>query len=716
MKLLTEDISEYVSGISTTDGLEPYEGHRIVYQRTGSGISLSNKSAVANILENIRSCGLSREFGGTNGEMYGEGLYTSLRLKDCKNNSSTYGDIILKVWLPGFNRCLIDRGCHVYGHDLATQVHGPNSSLYDQYVKLMGQDEADRLKKCTNISSLANHTNKSDYIFHEYDIDGIIYDWAYSGHWVCVWKDYKKAFPLEYSLDFGNTFHKLGDNDTIKATLQTWEPNRVLGKDFNKYHNASMARVENGYLLVHNGDGYNYIDPRKGKQPLSSVWFELATPADENKFGVVKFKGNKYWYYIPEDEIYEITGDDTEEALMMDDPIGHSKDLPNLVMEDVKPVFGNLLTEALDEYVPNFNRDSLDNRNKDLTYFYRLSLPHQLKSIAANGFSKEFRGSEGKDKTDWVGSGTYGVVYPTDRTSGSYGSILWKYVTPTDLVRNTYISPDPYLARKFGIQGSFGEQLERFFPDLVPIWKQKGMWRSILAPSHSGSGMIQKLNNIAFHGSGGKSDYAYHSHGVNGIIYHGNNDGDAVITFDDSTIVPVAWKDNSKPHDNWHSIEITDTLWDRTFNGYDPLAFLKGTYRDYHNDPNYISRNFRVINGFMLVPRQSDGKYNYIKAPEGGRNFASSVWFDLATPIDENGMGTVKFNGQKFWYYAPEDEIYEITGDDTEEALMMDDPIGHSKDLPNLVSGNDVDESNGIFGNLLESVLKNMQPIIEDVH
>ena len=60
----------------------------------------------------------------------------------------------------------------------------------------------------------------------------------------------------------------------------------------------------------------------------------------------------------------------------------------------------------------------------------------------------------------------------------------------------------------------------------------------------------------------------------------------------------------------------------------------------------------------------------------------------------------------KFWYYAPEDEIYEIDGSDTEEALMMNDPIGHSADLPKLTSINSVDESKSVFGNLLEEILK----------
>lgn len=691
MKLLSEDISEYVDGINSLDDLYNRSGSQYLYHRTPGD------------LNNIRDTGLSREF--KNVQAYGYGLYTSLRLEDCINNRA-YGPKIIKVWVPGFGRCIIDRGCRVYGHDLAEMIHGRNASVGDQIRKLFKPEYAAKLSHINSVRGSVLTSRDIEPILQENDIDGVIYDWG-GGHWVCVWKDYKKAFPMEVSLDDGRHFKPLGNETTIKNVLNTWEPNRILGTDINNYQNSEMARVQNGYMaLSRKSDGrYNYFNPETGKKPLSSVWFDIASPADENGVGVVKFNGQNFWYYIPEDEIYEITGDDTEEALMMDDPIGHSADLPKLVMEDVKPVFGDLLTEALDEYVPNVSRDSLDNRNGDLTYFYRLSLPKQIESIAANGFSKEFRGS-GNDNSDFLGSGTYGVVFPSNGVHPNYGNILWKYATPTELVRNTYISPDPYLAKKFGIKGSFAEQLKRFFPDLYPKWESSGMLRRILAPTYSGSAMIRQLNDIAFNGTGGKSDYAYHSHGINGIIYNGNVDHNAVITFDDSTLIPVAWKDNAKPHDNWHPVEITDTLWNRTFNGYDPLPFLKGTYKDYTDNPNEISQKYRVINGYMLVCRKKDHKYNYIKAPEGGRNFASSVWFDLASPIDENGMGTVKINGQKFWYYAPEDEIYEIDGSDTEEALMMNDPIGHSKDLLMLTSRPAMEESKPVFGALLEDILK----------
>ena len=201
-----------------------------------------------------------------------------------------------------------------------------------------------------------------------------------------------------------------------------------------------------------------------------------------------------------------------------------------------------------------------------------------------------------------------------------------------------------------------------------------------------------------------------YSHGVNGIIYIGGNDGEAVLTFDDSTIIPLAWRNNAKPDSEWNQVEITDNLWNRTFNGYDPLAFLKGTYRDYSNDPNEISRTYRVINGYMRVRRKDSGKYNYVKAPEGGRTFASKTWFDNATDLDENQVGTIKFNGKLFYYHAPTDTIYEYDSEMDSETLIevgedYDMLLGTSKDLPSLTMKPAMEETKGVFGDLLNETL-----------
>lgn len=671
MSLIKENISEYVDGINS---LPDIKGGQILYQRTGRGINLKDGAAVDKHINNIRKSGLSREFGGDNGEAYGEGLYTSLRLSDCVNNSSGYGDIILKLWVPGFERCLIDMGCRYYGQDLAVIVHGHDAPMYKQVQKLFNPNDAAKFSKVTDIRPFIPKAAQG--VLQENDIDGIIYQWFRThdnlGHWVCVWKDYKRIFPLAYSVDYGRTFHTLGNEDTLSVSLKSWEPQRVLGKDFTHYTAidgdapANLRAEEGGYFLVKDKRNglCNYINCQTRK-PVSKVWFDLAS-AIKNGCSTVDMNGRSFLYDVNDNMLY-----DDDWAWECNEPLGTPEEVKMKMNESTKLVFGNLLNEVLNEYIPGANRDTIHDRNQNgLITFYRLSLPNQVQSIATNGFTKEFRGT-GNDNTDWLGSGTYGCLDPHWRT-GNYGSILWAYGTPAQLVRDTYISPDPHLARRYGIQGSFEEQLERFFPDLAPKWKEKGIWGRIITPGHSGSGTIKKLNAIAFHGDGGRSDHFYHSHGVNGIIYHGSIDGDAVLTFDDSTIIPLAWRDNSKRGSEWHQIEICDTLWDRTFNGYDPLAFLKGTYKDYAVNPNDIMANYRVINGYMKVCNKTNGKYNYIKAPEGGRNFTSPIWFDFASDVDRNGIASVEINNEQYIYTPQDGNLYHDM-----DALDWEEPSGN---------------------------------------
>ncbi len=661
MKYINESISEYVHNINTVEDLNGKGA--FVYHRTDADPN------------NIRATGMSREFQGKNGQCFGPGLYVSLRLSDCIENRA-YGHNLLKLWIPGFERCLIDP---VRCNRLARKVFGDNCSVENQVISLVGEENIKYFNGMfNNISSFTS--SRYEKLVQEFDIDGVIYDWG-GGHLVCVWKDYKRVFPYAYSTDDGQTFKRLGDATTLKYTLNTWEPTRVFGNDFDKYENADNLRAENGYFLVKlkNG-GYNYINPLNKNKLVSSVFFDLASQVDENGLAEVEYNGQHYWYDVNNDDVYK-----NELALDMGKVLCKSNGLKQLHETKV-------INEVLTEYVPNIGRNTLDNKNNDLTFFYRLSLPTQIESISKNGFSKEFRGS-GNDNSDFLGSGTYGVVFPSNNTHVNYGNILWKYATPTELVKNTYISPDPYLARKFGIEGNFAEQLKRFFPDLYPKWKENGMLRRILAPTYSGSAAIRQLNDIAFRGTGGKSDYAYHSHGINGIIYNGNIDHNAVITFDDSTIIPIAWRDNAKPHDNWHFIEITDNLWDRTYNGYDPLVLLKGTYKNYNDDPNFITANYRVKNGYMLVTRKSDGKSNYVKAPEGGENFVSPIWFDNAAPIDKDGIGEVVLNNKRY-YFTPED------------GSLYKDELSLDMGRPTLNVHDGLKEDKGVFGNLLTEVLK----------
>lgn len=629
--LINEVVDEYIEGINTVDDLK---GHgNFLYSRTPS-----------KNLDNIRTTGASREWIGSVGaHVYGYGLYTCT-YQSTSEKMTSYGDMMVKSWIPGFEHCLIYDGARAEGYkgDLAQAVH--RMTFKEQVYKFIpDRNDAEYVLR----NGQNSESEKLDMILNEYGIDGIVFnDW-------CVWKDFKRVVPYEYSLDSGRTWKKLANDNTLKYTAQTWEPSRALGKSFKDYINPNDYRQENGYFRVRGKNGYNFVDPKRGKEPLSAIWFTVATGVNEEGVAKVGIKGDYYWY-TPEDD------------MLYDDPdmieLGIGSTSHEMAEEMNESKIRRNVNESIDEYVENASREevealTLGGENQKYVFCYRLGHPDQTQSIAANSFSKEFRGT-GKDNTDWLGSGTYGYINPRNTPSGNYGSVLWKYAIPKSIIANHFITPDIRKAKNFGINLTFEQQLKKFFPTEYESWKRSGKLQSILTPGHSESATIRKFLELAFKGGGGASDHYMHSHGVKGFIYDGNIDHNAILSLDDTILIPIAYKNLVGQDKSWHKVEITDELWNKTYNGYDPMAFLKGTYMDY-GTPSDVMGNNRVRNGFMLVKRKSDGKYNFVKAPEGGRTFASSEWFELATDVNEEGIAVVRLNGEKYWFEPSSGDLYD---------------------------------------------------------
>jgi len=710
-RIINEGVEEYIEGINTLDDLHGFAKDNksfVIYSRTWS-----------RNIDAIKKTGVSREFIGSNGaHVYGFGLYctTTLEGELDPGMASSYGDVIMKIVVPGFDRCLIDQGVRAtFTNDLAKMAHG--SLSFEQQVDKLVKDprDAQKLKRYGSCAGLVrNWSQIDDSIFHHYDIDGLF--WNNGGDWG-LWKDFKRVIPYQYTKDDGRTWIPLATQDTVDVTANTYEPSVAFGKEFknyfmsdphspNKVTSAENLRCVNGYFLVQSSKGYNLVNP-KTKQPASPVWFDLCSDVDKNGLAIVKYKGTYYYYQPSENVIYEYTTDpvELEEKLDFGDYLCTPEELKQQNIAESK---SRQLKEGIDEYVPDVEKDEVDyNPNEDskFFYFYRLAPSKQTESIAKNGFTKEFRGT-GNDNSDFLGSGTYGCQYKIN-TPRVYGDTVWCYATPKNIVANGYITPHPWMAEKYGIQGTYEEQIQRFFPEQYKRWAADGTLRGLLdIGRRSGSQVIRRLLDALVNaplgsdrGIGGRADHAVHAAGVKGFLYDGNVDHNAVLTTDDGTIIPISYKNLANPNDTWHKVDIDDQLWDRTYNRHDPLAFIGGNYRDYvptmpnndsgNNDWRHqlqsIIDSYRVINGYMLVKRRSDGKYNLIKAPEGRKNFASPVWFDMCSDVDENGLSWVKYNGTDYYYQPSEHVIYEHEPmDDVLEKMDFGDYLCTDSELENL--------------------------------
>ena len=344
-------------------------------------------------------------------------------------------------------------------------------------------------------------------------------------------------------------------------------------------------------------------------------------------------------------------------------------------------LWSRLINEAIEEYAPEFKMKDINANNPNFYTFYRLAPADQTSSIAKLGFSKEFKDNNGTghDHSNLLGYGTYGCQYPIERVGNSYGNICWKFGIPKNVVQTQFLCPHDDMRAKYGIKETYDEQLQKFFPDLYPIWQRDGLLNILLTrknyvkrdPSYakrnnlpidtySGTQVLLNLQNLlligndpsllqafknnsssSWIGGGGRADHLMLERGIVGCLYYGAGDTDCVFCMDDSMCFPFAWKDNRNPSDNWHDIEMSHVLYNRTANGYDPSVFLKGKYGDYINfNPStkkydisdlYKNGDYRVYDNFMRVKRKIDGKYNFVKGPQGGDNFLSQIWFDNAT-------------------------------------------------------------------------------------
>lgn len=696
-RLLNEGLTEYIDDINTIEDLHQYAKthNTFVYSRADRGA-----------IESLASGGASREFSCSRGaHLYGYGFYCTTTLEgEQESNMYIYGDVIVKSVIPGFDRCLIQRNCRsdfVKGN-LANVVHGGKSFKEQVYTFVTDPNDAYKLYRNPTDSLF-----DVECIYHEYNIDGIILDEA--GKDWAVWKDFKRIIPYEYSLDNGRTWRPMATQRTVDITAKTWEPNVVFGKRIKKYYlniggkkiKADDLRLSNGYFRVQTDKGFNLVDPRTRKE-TSPVWFDLCTDVQDNGVCEILYNGTRYYYEPSTGFIYEY-GDDLDSRIEYGDVLCTVEDLDGLsgssVNESSERNVG-VINEVINEYIPDIDRNNVKyNKNSnEFVYFYRLAHKEQTESIKQNGFSKEFRGT-GKDNTDWVGSGTYGNLSPRNRPSPTYGEVVWCYATPASVVTNGYITPHSTFAKRYNIPGTYGEQLERFFPEHCEKWKRNGLFRELVDNRYySGSQMIRRLNNalvgvpIDRKTKGGIADHILHEAGVKGYIYHGNNDGDCVLTTDDGTIIPVSYK-RLDINDVWHDVEIVEHLWNRTYNYNDPLAFLGGSYIDYDamlynttdrdNQKQAIINGYRVTNGYMLVKRKYDGKYNLVKAPEGRRNFASPLWFDLCTEVQDNGVCGIVYDGCRYFFEPSTGYVYD-DGDDIDSRIEYGDVMCAIDELSDL--------------------------------
>ena len=244
-------------------------------------------------LESIGETGFERFYSAKGvGNAYGSGIYSTFDLNSSVKNAleDKYGEVILKCKLKSLRNFLI------YEPTIARQVFG-NSSIDFQLQKILSKDDYIKLKNETRLPGYHFWTNGTDSIYklitndpslgidqhhtsnccHAVDwyawknpsvdasIEGFVFRGPVDGL-VCIIRDFKIAYPVEYSLSIsdGSYFRNGGDRwrdinypdniDTKWLTFDTFKVSENF-EDFAK-NDIDLIRQLRKYNMIDMFDKY----------------------------------------------------------------------------------------------------------------------------------------------------------------------------------------------------------------------------------------------------------------------------------------------------------------------------------------------------------------------------------------------------------------------------------------------------------------------------
>lgn len=318
------------------------------------------------------------------------------------------------------------------------------------------------------------------------------------------------------------------------------------------------------------------------------------------------------------------------------------------------------LHEAIDEFIDNVTLDTVKSGNHGLPIVYQLAFEDRLPSIFKNGMSREFAASAGGN---FYCTGLYttfnlrSTIENSKTKSDIYGGAIVKMGIKS--YDRFFICDKKIAMQEYGDKWRYEDQLEILFGD-TPSGRRKlqeikngPYWGTITQTSD----YMTSKNVMALHEALGgmhcQADGALNKYHIMGFVFHGHNDGDVAIIRDFKGIIPLAYSlDHGR---TWRDDLLSDSTIERTAKDFDPIIALGRDLAKYENPKTY-----RLINGWMRVQRKEDMKYNFLEPKT--QTFLSDVWFDQASPFDDNGKAFVTLDGQRC--YVDQNGFYEEESDE----------------------------------------------------
>lgn len=319
--------------------------------------------------------------------------------------------------------------------------------------------------------------------------------------------------------------------------------------------------------------------------------------------------------------------------------------------------FKNIIKETIEEYIDNIQIDKYNNVTNDLPIVYQLAFEDRLPSIFKNGYSREFAATAGGN---FYCTGVYttfnlrSTIQNSLNKANLYGGAIVKLGIKS--YERFFICNKKIAQQVYGKNFLPEKQLEMLFqnyPTVLEKIKQSPFYKDIIQIENPRTALNVQAFLRALGGMHCQADDNLNKYDIRGFVFHGSNDGDVAIIRDFKAIIPMAYStDGAK---TWNKKYFTDSTLRNSVHDHDPIIFLGADAAKYHNPKNY-----RFINGFMVVQRKEDMKYNFLNDKK--QILFDEVWFDNASKFDEKGKAMVKI-GDIIFYVDKHKYVYEKQND-----------------------------------------------------
>jgi hypothetical protein len=319
--------------------------------------------------------------------------------------------------------------------------------------------------------------------------------------------------------------------------------------------------------------------------------------------------------------------------------------------------FEKIIQETIEEYVDDVKFDDKGELQSNLPIVYQLAFEDRLPSIFKNGYSREFAATAGGN---YYCTGVYttfnlnSTIQNSKDKASLYGGAIVKLGIKS--YERFFICNKKIAQKVYGANFHPEKQLEILFseyPTVLEYIKRSPYYSTIIQTTSPRTAMNVAALLEVLGGMHCRADDNLNKYDIRGFVFHGSNDGDVAIIRDFKAIIPLAYStDGAK---TWSKKYFSQSTLNNSANDHDPIIFL-GSDSNYYMNP----QNYRFINGFMVVQRKIDGKYNFM---DDKKNILfPESWFDNASKFDNKGKAMVKI-GDIVFYVDKYRHVYEKQND-----------------------------------------------------